>query len=178
MNSLNVKKGDNVLVIAGKEKGQTGKVLTVNPQDKNVTVAGLNIVHRHTKPRKTDEKGGIVKKEGNIDVSNVQVVCAACGKATRVAHKMIEGKKVRVCKKCGAILDIAEKKVAKTATKKATSTTKVAEKEEKAVKKVATKATTTKTTKATTKSAPKKEAVKKTTSAKTTTTARKTAGDK
>ncbi len=118
--SISVKKGDTVLVITGKDKGKTGKVLDVFPKDNKVLVDGVNIVTKHKKARKQNEKSEIVKKTAPIEVSNVMVVCGTCGKATRVAHKEINGKKVRVCKKCSASLD---KEFVK-ATKKATSTKK------------------------------------------------------
>ena len=119
--SLTVKKGDNVVVISGKEKSKTGKVLDVSPKTGKVLIENVNIVTKHQKPRSQQDKGGIMKKPAAIDASNVMVVCPVCGKATRVAHTEIEGKKVRSCKKCGASLDKefvkASKKVAK-ATKK------------------------------------------------------------
>ena len=102
---LSVKKGDNVLVIAGKDAGKTGEILEVNREAGRVVVAGMNIQAHHRKPRSKDDKGGIIKSEGAIDASNVQVVCSACKKATRVAHKEVDGKNVRICKKCGAVLD-------------------------------------------------------------------------
>ena len=106
---LSVKKGDNVLIIAGKDAGKTVEILEVNREDGKVVVAGVNIQAHHKKPRSKDDKGGIIKSEGAIDVSNVQVVCPVCKKATRVAHKEVDGKNVRVCKKCGAVLDSAKK---------------------------------------------------------------------
>ena len=102
---LSVKKGDNVLVIAGKDTGKTGEILEVNREAGRVVVAGVNIQAHHKKPRSKDDKGGIIKTEGAIDVSNVQVVCPVCKKAVRVAHKEEDGKMVRFCKKCGATLD-------------------------------------------------------------------------
>lgn len=115
---LHVKKGDNVLVLAGKDKGKTGKVLSANPEAHTVVVDGVNVVTKHRKPRSAQDHGGIEKVNGNIDSSNVQIICPACGKATRVGHAAGEdGKKIRVCKKCGASLDLkakAEKKAKKT----------------------------------------------------------------
>ena len=108
---LSVKKGDNVLVIAGKDAGKTGEILEVNREAGKVVVAGVNIQAHHNKPRSKDDKGGIIKTEGPIDVSNVQVVCPVCKKATRVAHTEVEGKNVRSCKKCGAALDVQKKAV-------------------------------------------------------------------
>lgn len=114
---LSVKKGDNVLVIAGKDTGKTGEVLEVNKDEAKVVVAGVNIQAHHKKPRSQEDKGGILKTEGAIDASNVQVVCPECKKATRVSHSIVDGKKIRVCKKCGATLDIATKKPAKSSKK-------------------------------------------------------------
>ena len=113
---LSVKKGDNVLVITGKDAGKTGEVLEVNVESGRVVVAGVNIQAHHKKPRSKDDKGGIIKSEGAIDVSNVQVVCPVCKKAVRIAHSEVDGKKVRICKKCGATLD-AEKKAVKNSKK-------------------------------------------------------------
>ena len=106
---LNVKKGDNVLVITGKDFGKTGEVLEA--KDGKVTVSGVNIQTHHKKPRNKDDTGGILKTEGAVDASNVQVVCPSCKKATRVAHSLVDGKNVRVCKKCGAPLDQQKKAV-------------------------------------------------------------------
>ena len=106
---LSVKKGDNVLVIAGKDAGKTGEVLQVNTEAGKVVVAGVNVQAHHKKPRSKDDKGGIIKAEGAIDVSNVQVVCPVCKKATRVAHNIVDGANTRICKKCGASLEVAKK---------------------------------------------------------------------
>lgn len=129
---MKVKKNDKVLVLAGKDKGKTGNVLSVSTADNKVVVAGINIVTKHKKPRSQEDKGGIVKMEAGIDASNVQVICPVCGKATRVAHAIVDGKKVRTCKKCGASLDMA-----KAETKKAKKETKATEK--KTTRKTATK---------------------------------------
>ena len=108
---MTIKTGDNVLVIAGKDNGKTGKVAAVYAAQNKVLVEDVNVVTKHQKPRSQQDKGGIVKKSAPIDASNVQVVCPVCGKATRVAHGEVEGKKVRTCKKCGASLDIKPAKV-------------------------------------------------------------------
>lgn len=132
MSSMNVKRGDVVEIIVGdeKEKGKRGKVLAANPTSNKVIVEGLNLVKKHIKPRKAQEKGGIVDQPRPIDASNVMVVCPKCGKATRVGHtQATDGKKfVRACKKCGAVLDVKEDKSSakKAATKTATKTTKTA----------------------------------------------------
>ena len=114
MAKFNVKRGDNVLVLAGKDNGKTGKILVSYPKENRVVVEGVNIVTKAKKPKSAQDKGGIIKEEAPIDASNVMVICPACGKATRVAHSVVDGKKVRTCKKCGASLDaVKAKKVAK-----------------------------------------------------------------
>lgn len=105
MNKLNIKKDDNVLVIAGKDKGAKGKVLVALPQEERVIVQNANMVTRHKKPRRQGEPGGRLKQEGTIHVSNVMLVCPKCNAATRVAHGFENDKKVRVCKKCGKNID-------------------------------------------------------------------------
>lgn len=147
-----VKKGDQAVVISGKEKGKKGKVSQVIPTTGKVVIENINVVSRHKKPRSAQEKGGIMKKAAPIDASNVMVVCPACGKATRVAHKVIDGEKARVCKKCGASLDKDMKKQVKKDAKAEIKTAKA-----EAVKKEA--ATTEKKSKAST--AAKKPAAKK-----------------
>jgi large subunit ribosomal protein L24 len=158
--SLNVKKGDTVLVLAGKDKGKSGKVLVAQPADNSVVVAGVNIIAKHKKPRSAQDKGGIIKKEGKIDASNVQIICPTCGKATRINNVTVDGKKIRQCKKCSANLDAAVKKE----TKKTTTSTKAT------AKTTATKTAATKTTKAETEVKPvEKKTTTKSTTAKTTT---------
>ena len=102
--AMNVKKGDTVVVLSGKDKGKQGKVLGTVPGSLKVVVEGINMVTCHVKPRRQGEEGGIVKREAAIYASKVQVVCPKCGKGTRVAHKIEDGKKSRICKKCGAEL--------------------------------------------------------------------------
>lgn len=119
---MTVKTGDTVVVLTGKDKGKTGKVTAVNADQGRVLVENVNIISKHQKPRSQEDKGGIIKKSAPIDASNVQVICPACGKATRVAHCEVDGKKVRTCKKCNASLDKAfVKKTAKKAEKPATA---------------------------------------------------------
>lgn len=100
---MTVKSGDTVVVIAGKDKGKTGKVTGI--MEGRVLVENVNMVSKHQKPRTQKDKGGIIRKNAPIDASNVMVICPVCGKATRVAHTEISGKKVRSCKKCGASID-------------------------------------------------------------------------
>lgn len=105
MNKLNVKKGDTVVVISGQDKGKKGEILHAVPAKNRVTVKGANMIVKHVKPRRQGEEGGRIEQEGTIDASNVMLVCPKCGKATRVAHQIVDGKKVRVCKKCGKVMD-------------------------------------------------------------------------
>ena len=108
---MNVKVNDNVLVIAGKDKGVQGKVLATSPKANTVVVEGVRIQKKHQKARKANETSKIAEVPGAIDASNVMVVCPGCGKATRVKHAEVDGKKVRVCK-CGTVLDKAYSKKA------------------------------------------------------------------
>ncbi len=102
--AMNIKKNDTVVVLSGKDKGKTGKVLGTLPSDMKVVVEGVNMATCHLKPRRQGETGGIVQREAAIYASKVQVVCPKCNKGTRVAHKIADGKKTRVCKHCGAEL--------------------------------------------------------------------------
>lgn len=166
--ALNVKKGDTVVIIAGKDKGKTGKVLVAMPADNSVVVAGVNIISKHKKPRSAQDKGGIIKRENKIDASNVQIICGSCGKATRVGHSIDGDKKTRICKKCGASLDVAGKKATKetkTSTKKVETKEPVAKKETAKKAPVAEKKVT---------STPKKTATTKATEEKKTTTKKST----
>lgn len=159
--SLHVKKGDNVLVLAGKDKGKTGKVLSVNPDKATVVVDGVNVVTKHNKPRSAQVPGGIEKVNGNIDISNVMVICPICGKATRIAAGEESGKKVRLCKKCGAGLDVKVAKKPAKKSAKASAEGDAAPAEKKTVKK--TKKTAEKSTEKKTSTA--KKSTKKATEA-------------
>lgn len=102
---FHVKKGDTVMVIAGKDRAKTGKVINVLPKKDGVLVEGLNIVKRHTRAR-GNEAGGIVEKEAPVAVSNVMLYCDKCNKPVRIKKNILEdGKKVRVCCKCGESFD-------------------------------------------------------------------------
>ncbi|MBR2967428.1 MAG: 50S ribosomal protein L24 [Clostridia bacterium] len=120
--SLRIKKGDTVKILAGASKGQTGEVIAVDPKNNCVKVENLNMITRHKKARSAQEQGGIIKMEGNIDISNVMLVCPACDKATRIATVEVEGKSHRQCKHCGYDFDAkkAEKKETKKRATKAT----------------------------------------------------------
>ena len=102
MKKMSIRKDDTVIVLSGKDKGKQGKVLEVMPKDGKVVVEKINVVSRHTKPRKQGDEGGIIQKEAPLYACKVMRVCPKCGKPTRAASKMVDGKKVRVCKHCGA----------------------------------------------------------------------------
>ena len=100
MKKFNIKKGDTVYVNAGNDKGKTGKVLEVLRGKDRVIVEGVNMVSKHTKPNPKNPQGGIVKQEAGIHISNVNLIDNA-GKPTRIAHKVVDGKKVRIAKTTG-----------------------------------------------------------------------------
>jgi len=101
---MKLKKGDNVIVLSGNDKGKTGEILEIIPSTQKVIVKGVNIRKKHVKPRKAGEEGGIIPSEYPIHSSKVNVVCPKCGKASKIGYVIEDGKKVRVCKKCGAKL--------------------------------------------------------------------------
>ncbi|MBE3595363.1 MAG: 50S ribosomal protein L24 [Candidatus Carbobacillus altaicus] len=103
---MHVKKGDQVMVIAGKDKGKRGRVLAVYPKKERVLVEGINFIKRHTKPNQQNPQGGIITKEAPIHVSNVMPIDPKTGRPTRVGYKILEdGRKVRIAKRSGEILD-------------------------------------------------------------------------
>ena len=104
MKKIHVKTGDTVMVISGKDKGKTGKVLEVSPKEGKIIVEDINIVTKHVKPRREGEAGGIMKVPGAMYASKVMLYCSKCKKPTRIAHKVSGDSKVRVCKHCGAEL--------------------------------------------------------------------------
>ena len=100
---LKIKKDDMVKVIAGKDKGKEGKVLSVDTDKKKIVVEGCNVITKHTKPNVANPQGGIVKKEAAMDISNVMLVVD--GQTTKVGFKVEDGKKVRVAKSTGEVID-------------------------------------------------------------------------
>jgi large subunit ribosomal protein L24 len=109
MAGLFVKKGDTVLVVSGKDRGTKGRVISASPESQRVLVEGANQIKKHTKVTQSargSQQGGIVTTEAPVHVSNVQVICPSCGKATRIGHRRSEaddnGKthSIRVCKRC------------------------------------------------------------------------------
>jgi large subunit ribosomal protein L24 len=103
---LHIKRGDTVQVLAGKEKGKKGKVLLVSPAKKKAVVEALNMATRHERPSQRNPQGGLVEKEAPIHISNLMLVCAKCGKPTRVSRRVLgDGSKARECKRCSEIID-------------------------------------------------------------------------
>lgn len=103
---MKIHKGDTVKIISGAWRGKTGKVVRIVAGEDRLVVEGVNLRKKHTRPRKQGQKGQVVEFPAPLQISNVQMVCAKCGKSTRLG--MISGageKKRRVCKKCGEVLD-------------------------------------------------------------------------
>jgi large subunit ribosomal protein L24 len=102
VNKVHVKTGDTVVILSGRDKGKQGKVLAVSPKEGKVIIEGCNMVTKHVKPRKAGQAGGIVKAEGAIYASKVQIVDPKTGKGTRVGYKILaDGSKIRIAKKSG-----------------------------------------------------------------------------
>ena len=106
---MNIRKGDNVMMMSGKDRRKTGKVILVHRSlgeggSVKVIVEGLNMFKKHQRAKKQGQKGQIISKERGVDASNVQIVCPKCGKATRVGHQLVGDNKLRICKKCKAEL--------------------------------------------------------------------------
>lgn len=104
---MKIKKGDQVLVISGKDRGRKGKVNKIFPKEGKIIVEGINIIKKHIRPKTTRAKGQVITKFAPIDVSNVKLICSKCGQATRVGYKIIPNvkaqiprSKIRICKKC------------------------------------------------------------------------------
>jgi large subunit ribosomal protein L24 len=97
---MKIKKGDQIQIIAGKDKGKVGKVLRVIPGNLRIVVEGLNLIKKHMKPKKGGEKGQRIEVPASINISNVMLVCPKCGKLTRVGFKVNKKDKLRICKKC------------------------------------------------------------------------------
>ena len=105
--AISIQHGDNVKVMSGRDKGKTGRVLSVNPWKNTVTVEHANIIKRHTRPNpQKNVKGGIVDKEAPLQVSNVMLICPGCGKHTRVGHTTLpDGSRTRICRRCKATFE-------------------------------------------------------------------------
>ena len=108
--NLKIRKGDEVVVIAGKDRGKRGRVQEVHPDTRMVIVAGVNIAKRHTKPNPSkNNKGGIIDEPRPLALGKVMVICPHCGKPTRVARRIEEDTKERICKQCGEAIVVEEK---------------------------------------------------------------------
>ena len=104
MANLNIKTGDTVVVLSGNSKGVKGEVIAVSPKEGKVIVKGANMIHKHVKPRRQGETGGIIDAEGAMYANKVALYCPKCDKGVRVHHVVEDGKKIRVCK-CGHKFD-------------------------------------------------------------------------
>jgi large subunit ribosomal protein L24 len=108
--NLRIRKGDEVVVIAGRDRGKRGKVQEVDGTSGKVIVAGVNLGKRHTKPNPSkNQKGGIIEQPMGLSLGKVMVICPHCGEATRVAHRIDEESKERICKRCGESIVVEEK---------------------------------------------------------------------
>ena len=104
---INIRRNDRVVVISGKDRGKTGRVIEVHPRKRRVLVEGVNVVKRHLKANsRRGVQGGILDRESPIDISNVMVLCPHCSVASRVSHQVLaDGRRSRACKKCGATIE-------------------------------------------------------------------------
>jgi len=108
--NLRIRKGDEVVVIAGRDRGKRGKVQEVDGATRKVIVAGVNLGKRHTKPNPSkNQKGGIIEQPMSLSLGKVMVICPHCGEATRVAHRIEDETKERICKRCGESIVVEEK---------------------------------------------------------------------
>ena len=102
---MKIKKGDTVLIISGKDKGRTAKVLKALPKERSILVEGINLKKKHVRPKRQGEKGQIIQVPSPLDISDVKLICSKCKKATRAGYKIIlniknKKSKIRICKKC------------------------------------------------------------------------------
>ncbi len=103
---MEIRKNDSVMVIAGKERGKTGKVLRVLPDKDAAIIERVNLIKRHSRPRGPQQPGGIVEKEASIHASNLMIMCDKCNAPVRIGRKLLaDGKKIRICRRCGEALD-------------------------------------------------------------------------
>ena len=100
-----IKKNDIVKILAGRDSGKTGKILTVFPKKMKALVQGINMVKKHSRRKNNDQQGGIISKESPVDISNLMIICQKCSKAVKVGfNRLSDGTKVRICKKCKEII--------------------------------------------------------------------------
>lgn len=100
-----LRKNDLVMVIAGKEKGKTGKILKMITDQEKALVEKLNLVKKNQKPTQQNPRGGVIEKEAGIHLSNLMLFCSSCSKPVRISRKIVDGNKVRVCKKCDSVFE-------------------------------------------------------------------------
>ena len=106
LTAMKIRKNDTVLVIAGKDKGKTGKVRLAYPKDERLLVEGINFIKRHTRARGTVRQAGIIEQEAPIPVSKVMLLCSRCNHPTRIGfHSLADGKRVRICRSCNEVID-------------------------------------------------------------------------
>ncbi len=105
MTKINIKKGDTVLVICGKDKGKTGKVVSVDIKNKKAIVEGVNMYKKHAKPSKKYPQGGIIDLMTPIEISNLSLICPGCNKKTKVQIKKSKDSHSRICKKCNEVIN-------------------------------------------------------------------------
>lgn len=104
--ALKIRRGDTVMVIAGKDRGKKGKVQKVLPRERRVIIEDINMVRKHRKPTRQVMQGGIIEQPAPLDISNVMLVCRRCGEPTRIGSRRLEdGSRTRVCRKCGEVID-------------------------------------------------------------------------
>ncbi|MGD9678274.1 MAG: 50S ribosomal protein L24 [Vulcanibacillus sp.] len=105
-NKIHVKKGDNVIVISGKDKGKKGRIIYTYPKEGRVLVEGVNLIKKHTRPSQANPQGGIINQESSIHSSNVMLIDPKTGEPTKIGHKVLKnGDKVRIAKKSGEVID-------------------------------------------------------------------------
>ncbi len=107
---MRIKKGDTVLVISGDDRGKMGKVLKISKDKNRAVVEGVNFIKKHSRPTSRNPKGGILEKEGSIELSNLMIFCSKCSSPAKVSYKLLKSEtgdkmnKVRICRKCGEML--------------------------------------------------------------------------
>ena len=99
---MKLKKNDNIIMLSGKDRGKTGKILDVSLAENRIVVGGLNMIKRHVRARKQGQKGQVISRERSVSASSAALVCKSCGKPTRLGYRIDGANKVRICKKCGA----------------------------------------------------------------------------
>jgi large subunit ribosomal protein L24 len=99
---MKIKKGDNIMVISGKDRGKKGKVLGVFPKENTAVVEGVNLRKKHSRPKKEGQKGQVIQVPMPMNASNIMLICSSCNKPRRAGYKVFENKKTRICKKCGS----------------------------------------------------------------------------